>query len=45
MNTQNKKRSFFDRLTGSVHAEEEEIEDGQEKDATPEKAPPATAHG
>lgn len=26
MNTQNKKRSFFDRLTGSVRAEEEEEE-------------------
>ncbi|MCX6751705.1 MAG: Hsp20/alpha crystallin family protein [Candidatus Nomurabacteria bacterium] len=26
MNTQNKKRSFFDRLTGSIRAEEEEIE-------------------
>ncbi|MFA5095263.1 MAG: Hsp20/alpha crystallin family protein [Candidatus Paceibacterota bacterium] len=24
MNTQNKKRSFFDRLTGSIHAEEED---------------------
>lgn len=26
MNTQNKKRSFFDRLTGSIRAEEEHIE-------------------
>jgi HSP20 family protein len=26
MNTQNKKRSFFDRLTGSIHAEEENEE-------------------
>ena len=26
MNTPNKKRSFFDRLTGSIHAEEEDIE-------------------
>jgi len=26
MNTQNKKRSFFDRLTGSIHAEEYEEE-------------------
>ena len=27
MNTQNKKRSFFDRLTGSIRAEEEDVEE------------------